>query len=110
MTSLRRFARPAVVSALVAGLAVPLAPGAAVAAVGTPSTTGCAAGFKLLSLAFLTSQGPYELPFALDAMGNKDLFVCGRPIQAAAAEQACGGPCDVPVLYNFFDNDLTPAH
>ena len=46
----------------------------------------------------------------LDAEGNNDGVVCGHPWNPVAAEKQCGGPCPVPVLYLFRDNDLTPLH
>ncbi len=96
---------------VLAGLALAaavVAPTAASAA--TPKEAGCPAGFTVLSLQFLAAQGPYHLPFVLDAQGNNDGLVCGRAFVDAAAAQLCGGVCDVPVLYNFYDNDRTPAH
>ena len=51
------------------------------------------------------------LPFVLDAEGNADGFVCGKPLNdvvfAIFCPDGCGG---IPILYNFMDNDLTPAH
>jgi len=51
------------------------------------------------------------LPFVLDAEGNADGFVCGKPdndvVFAIFCPDGCGG---IPVLYNFTDNDLTPEH
>jgi hypothetical protein len=68
------------------------------------------AGFQLLSLTFLASQGPYQQPFTLDREGNADGYVCGRAIVDVATQHVCGSPCIVPVLYNFLENDLTPTH
>jgi hypothetical protein len=78
----------------------------------TPSQTGCPAAYSLLSVADLTAQG-YHLPQKLDDPangGNNDGQVCGRPVQQQAADQHCGGPCPVPVLYDFRDDTLTPSH
>jgi hypothetical protein len=76
----------------------------------TPSSTGCPAGsgFEVLSLTFLASQGGYQQPFSLDAAGNNDGLVCGKPLPIVVLERACP-TCPVPVLYTFIENDLTPA-
>ena len=88
--------------------AVGAAPAAA-APRGTPPETGCPAG-QLLSVAFLEAQGPYALPRQLDQAGNRDGFVCGRPLPPAATEQQCSlDPCLVPVIYLFRENDVRAA-
>ena len=74
----------------------------------TPVTTGCPTGIPPISLRFLASQGPYQLPFRLDAAGNNDGVVCGRPVPEAARLAQCGADCPVPVLYLFREND-SPA-
>jgi hypothetical protein len=90
-----------------------LLPAASAAAVDTPVATGCAAGFQTLSVSWLEQQGPYHLPAMLDNPangGNGDGYVCGKPINDVRAAQICGGPCQVPVLYEFAENNLTPDH
>jgi hypothetical protein len=96
--------------ATVAGglLAVGVAGTAVAAPDATPTQTGCPAGYQHLSVEWLESQGPYMAPAAIDTAGNNNGFVCGRPLPPAAAEQACGGPCLVPVVYLFRDDD-SPA-
>jgi len=93
---------------LVAGT-LALSPASATAA--TPSETGCPPAFQYLSLDFLRGEGPYMVPFVLDAEGNGDGFVCGRPendvVFAIFCPDGCGG---IPIFYNFKENDLTPAH
>jgi hypothetical protein len=91
-----------------AAATLPLGGSSAVAA--TPSETGCPAGFSLLSVQWLSTQGAYQLPGILDAAGNNDGYVCGKAIVDVAATHICGGSCGVPVLYNFYDNDKTPAY
>jgi hypothetical protein len=82
-------------------------------AVATPPETGCSAGFQTLSVSWLESRGPYQLPARLDDPangGNGDGLVCGKPINPTRTAKLCGTPCDVPVLYEFGDNNLTPWH
>ena len=82
-------------------------------AIATPPETGCAAGYQTLSVSWLESQGPYRVPALLDDPangGNGDHLVCGKPINATRTAKLCGPPCDVPVLYEFADNSLTPWH
>ena len=118
ITHLRRLARRRTAALGTAAVAV-LAPlavlwsGAPAGAVDTPPQTGCPAGYQTLSVSWLESQGPYMLPAILDDPangGNDDGYVCGLPLPDAAAVQLCGGPCGVPVLYQFRDNNLTPRH
>jgi hypothetical protein len=76
-----------------------------------PSGTGCPAAYQTLSVEWLESQSPnYRLPRQLDEAGNNDGYVCGRPTNDQAAANFCGGPCPVPQLYDFQENDRTPAH
>lgn len=86
-----------------------LSPTSATAA--TPAETGCPSGFQYLSLDFLRGEGPYMLPFVLDAEGNGDGFICGKPyndvVFAISCPDGCGG---IPIFYNFIDNFVTPAH
>jgi hypothetical protein len=88
-------------------------------AVAPPPVTGCPAsgqvdgqmtGWQTLSVAWLESQGPYMAPRQVDEHGNGDGIVCGLPLPAARAEQLCGGPCQVPVVYVFRDDSITPWH
>lgn len=80
----------------------------------TPVTTGCPEGMLTLSIAWLQQQSPlYHAPSVIDDPangGNGDGVVCGNPVAPARSEKLCGGPCAVPVLYDFRDNTLTPAH
>ena len=81
------------------------------AADGTPTVNGCPTGYMYLYVPALTAQG-YHDPAIVDARangGNGDDWVCGKPFSPAAATQLCGGPCAVPVLYEFSDNNRTPA-
>lgn len=75
-----------------------------------PVSTGCPPSFQHLSLTFLASQGPYQQPFTLDAAGNNNGYVCGKPTNEASYDAVCGPTCPVPVLYNFIDDTLTPAN
>jgi hypothetical protein len=90
------------------GLAAVTLPFGPAALAATPPQTGCPAAFSLLSVQWLSTQGPYQLPGILDAAGNNDGYVCGKLVVEPAATQFCGGPCDVPI-YNFYDNDKTPG-
>lgn len=83
-----------------------ITPATASYAVATPVDTGCPASSEVLTLDELAAQGPYRLPFAIDATGNGDGVVCAMPVNTRAAEQLCPD-CPVPVLYRFRDNDLT---
>lgn len=80
----------------------------------TPSQTGCAAAYDRLAVADLEAlSSNYHLPGILDDPangGNGDGFVCGKPFNQQATENVCGNPCAVPILYNFYEDDLTPAH
>ena len=71
----------------------------------TPVATGCPTGTPPLSLAFLASQGPYQLPFRLDAAGNNNGIICAHAVPEAARLAHCGPDCPVPVLYLFRDDD-----
>ena len=78
----------------------------------TPPVTGCPAGWDTLLVADLIPLG-YHVPLLVDDPvngGNGDGVVCGKPINPTRAAAICGGPCGVPILYNFRENDLTPAH
>lgn len=97
-------------AAAVAAPLTALACTAPAAAGATPPETGCPAGDQTLTVAWLEQQGPYKAPPQIDSAGNQDGLVCGHVVSAAAAANYCGGPCVVPVLYTFRDNDLTPEH
>jgi hypothetical protein len=98
-----------IAAALAGGLLTVGVANAAVAApVQTPTETGCPAGYQHLSVTDLEARAPYMAPRAIDMGGNNNGFVCGLPLPAAAAEQACGGPCPVPVVFLFRDDD-SPA-
>jgi hypothetical protein len=90
-----------------AGLAATITPAEA----DNPSSTGCPVAYQLLSVSSLESQSSnYRLPRQLDEAGNNDGYVCGRPTNDQSAENFCGGPCPVPQLYDFQENDRTPSH
>lgn len=77
------------------------------AAPGTPPESGCPAASQLLSVEWLEDQGPYMAPRQIDDAGNQDGLVCGKPVNQIAAEKSlCKGPCAVPVIYLFRDNEL----
>jgi hypothetical protein len=78
-------------------------------AAATPPETGCPAAYAQLSVTWLESQGPYQLPRQLDEAGNQDGLVCGRALEDHAAASYCGGPCEVQV-YDFSDNSRTPSY
>jgi hypothetical protein len=67
----------------------------------------CPSAFEALALADLQPYG-YHVPFLLDASGNNDGIVCGKPLepqeQAARFDDA-----RVPVVFDFTDNDLEAA-
>lgn len=74
---------------------------------GKPAVNGCPSGFEALALPDL-AQYSYHLPFLLDASGNGDGIVCGKPW--APQEQTARLPqADVPVVFDFLDNDLKAA-
>jgi hypothetical protein len=104
----RRVIRLVAALGLVTGMFALSSPSATAA---TPMETGCPAGFQLLSLDFLREQGGYMLPFVLDAEGNEDGFVCGKPYNDVVFSIFCPDGCGgIPIFYNFTDNDLTPEH
>jgi hypothetical protein len=71
---------------------------------GNPTVNGCPAGSEALALSDL-SQYPYHVPFLLDAGGNGDGIVCGKPL--APQEQAARYPdVLVPIVFDFRDDDL----
>lgn len=80
--------------------------GTSASAAAEPVSDGCPPSFQRLSLVFLASQGPYQQPFTIDATGNNNGYVCGKPVNEAAYEAVCGSTCPVPVLYNFIDDKI----
>lgn len=86
-------------------LAAALVTAVPAAANANPRDTGCPEGAPLLEVAVLTAQG-YQAPLRVDAAGNGDGFICGHPRPIKQCEREVGGPCPVPVFYNFFDNVL----
>jgi hypothetical protein len=91
----------------VAAVAVPAAAASADVSQ-TPVATDCPSGYQRLSLDFLASQGPYRVPFLIDAGHNNNGFVCGLAVPEAARLALCGPDCPVPVLYLFTEDD-SPA-
>jgi hypothetical protein len=63
--------------------------------------------YQLLSVAFLESQGPYQMPRRLDTAGNNNGFICAHALADAATLALCGPACPVPVLYDFLEDDIT---
>ena len=80
---------------------------AGASAVMTPVQTGCAASDEVLSVSELTSLG-YRVPARVDSAGNNNGVVCGKVINPVSVEarNLCGGPCPVPIIYKFRDDDL----
>lgn len=86
-----------------------LLPTAPALAVDTPPETGCPASNEVLVVADLTALG-YRAPAQVDAAGNNNGLVCGKPLSPAAQEQFCKkivGGCTVPIIYQFRDDDIT---
>jgi len=83
--------------------------GAGSASADTPPENGCPAAYQLLSIAWLTQQGPYMVPGLLDSAGNNDGYVCGKPLNPVVQYNVCADNCPVPIIYNFYDNSRTPA-
>jgi hypothetical protein len=74
----------------------------------TPLSSGCPARYQLLQLGVdLTREAGYRAVFDLDAAGNANGYVCGLPLPDAACVALAGGPCPVPVFYNFVDDTIT---
>jgi hypothetical protein len=72
---------------------------------GNPLTNGCPAGFEALALTDLAPWG-YRVPFAIDAAGNGDGIVCGKPLEPQEQEARFPG-LDKPIFL-FSDNVLVP--
>src|SRR6266516_3442867 len=74
----------------------------------TPVQNGCPASSELISVAYLESVGPYQLPGRLDDPangGNGDGYVCAFPLPTAVSE-AHGATV---TIYQFFENNLPAA-
>ena len=72
----------------------------------TPVQNGCPASSELISVAYLESVGPYQLPGRLDDQangGNGDGYVCAFPLPTAVSE-AWGATV---TIYQFFENNLS---
>jgi hypothetical protein len=99
-------------AATVAALALAAAAGAVDQEVipyqpGSPTVNGCPAGSEALALSDLAKY-PYHLPFVLDASGNGDGIVCGKPL--SPKEQAVRFPeAPVPIVFDFTENGLKAA-
>lgn len=71
----------------------------------TPVQNGCPASGEPISVAYLESVGPYQLPAKLDDPangGNGDGWICGFPLPQAMAE-AQGADF---TIYQFQENNL----
>jgi len=100
--------RMALGSAVLAATAS-LLPTAPALAVDTPPETGCPASNEVLVVADLIALG-YRVPAQVDAAGNNNGLVCGKPFSAGRQEQFCKqfvGGCPVPIIYQFRDDDIT---
>jgi len=71
----------------------------------SPPSTGCPASFMVLQVDALLQAG-YRAPAFVDE--NGDNLICARPLPLRIQEKFCAeiGGCQVPVVYNFLDNDL----
>jgi hypothetical protein len=82
-----------------------LAAPATVAFATTPVQDGCPASSELISVAYLESVGPYQLPGRIDDPangGNGDGWVCGFPLPEAASHAFGAGF----TIYQFHENNL----
>lgn len=70
---------------------------------GDPQLNGCPAGFEALALSDLAGLG-YHVPFVIDAAGNNDGIVCGKPW--VPQEQAARAPDAPVIIFGFEDNKL----
>jgi hypothetical protein len=71
----------------------------------TPVQNGCPASAQLISVAYLKTQGPYQLPGKLDDPangGNGDGWICAFPLPTAVSN-AEGVTF---TIYQFFENNL----
>jgi hypothetical protein len=90
---------------LAAAAGVLVAAPATVALATTPVQNGCPASAQLISVAYLATQGPYQLPGKLDDPangGNGDGYVCAFPLPTAVST-ASGVTF---TIYQFFENNL----
>jgi hypothetical protein len=55
----------------------------------TPVSTGCPAGYELMSVAAMEATGPYHLPREVDAGGNNNGLVCAKPQPDAVRDSLC---------------------
>jgi hypothetical protein len=70
------------------------------------STTGCPASFDVLNVAVLLDQG-YRAPAVVDAEGNGNGTICGKPYKSVRQEMLCpAATCTVPIIYAFKDDRL----
>ncbi len=54
----------------------------------------------------------FTLPTDIDAAGNNNGLICGKPLCANAQEQFCNnfvGGCPVDIVYYFRDDNLVPG-
>lgn len=73
--------------------------------------TGCASGYSTMSVSWLGTQGGYRVPSELDAAGNNNGLVCAKAFNELVYEHNfCRDRCTVPIIYNFYEDDLTPRH
>jgi hypothetical protein len=92
--------------ALTIALAVAVPTGSASANVSqTPIVTGCPTGWEHLTIEWLLTQAPYQLPGILDAAGNNNGSVCAVPLPDAYTLARCGPDCPASVLYVFIDDN-----
>jgi hypothetical protein len=106
-----------VLLATVAATALVATAAAPASAVETPLTTACPAGYELLSVEDLETQGPYFLPGLVDTTGNANGYVCGLALPDAFRDARCMighlNACNLQVLglpiYNFIDDDNPAA-
>jgi len=84
-------------------LAVTAAPASAGPPPGTPRDTGCPVGQETLDVDILTDLG-YQVPERVDAAGNDDGVVCGRPLNDVQSDKFCD-TCENQ-LYAFRDNTV----
>lgn len=77
------------------------APAATLAA--DPVHDGCPASTELISVEYLESVGPYQLPRLLDEGGNNDGWICAFPLPDAVSMAHGAEPF---TIYQFFENNL----
>ncbi|MBP2217925.1 hypothetical protein [Arthrobacter sp. CAN_C5] len=71
------------------------------------SATGCPASNQVLVVADLLAVG-YRVPGVIDAEGNANGLVCGKPLNPVVQEIHCpADECPVPIIYLFRDDSLT---